>query len=121
MSAPGFPTASEKKVRLFLSYGRADGQELAERIESDLSLLGFEVWRDRLKIRAGTEWEDEIVAGLRTSQLVVAVLTPHAVREESVCRDELAFARFAASCRSCLRWPRPASPPSSSSGSTTST
>jgi hypothetical protein len=25
---------------------------------------------------------------------VVAVLTPHAVREESVCRDELAFARF---------------------------
>ena len=51
--------------------------------------------RDRRKIRSGREWDDEIEAGLRTSQLVVAVLTPHAVREESVCRDELAFARFA--------------------------
>jgi WD40 repeat protein len=83
------------KVRIFLSYGRADAGELAERLEADLSLLGFEVWRDRRKIRPGKEWDDEIEAGLRTSQLVVAVLTPHAVREESVCRDELAFARFA--------------------------
>ena len=95
MSNPPSGTPSTEKVRLFLSYGRADAEELAERLEADLSLLGFEVWRDRRKIRSGREWDDEIEAGLRTSQLVVAVLTPHAVREESVCRDELAFARFA--------------------------
>ena len=95
MSNPPSGTPSTEKVRLFLSYGRADAEELAERLEADLSLLGFEVWRDRRKIRSGKEWDDEIEAGLRTSQLVVAVLTPHAVREESVCRDELAFARFA--------------------------
>jgi WD40 repeat protein len=83
------------KVRIFLSYGRADAEELAERLDVDLKRLGFGVWRDRRKIRSGREWDDEIAAGLRTSQLVVAVLTPHAVREESVCRDELAFARFA--------------------------
>ena len=29
------------------------------------------------------------------SQLVVAMLTPHAVRKESDCRDELEFAPFA--------------------------
>jgi hypothetical protein len=94
MSAPGSPTAPESKVRLFLSYSRADAEELAERLEADLSLLGFDVWRDQRQIRAGKEWEDEIVAGLRTSQLVVAVLTPHAVREKSVCQEELAFARY---------------------------
>ena len=95
MSNPPSGTRSTEKARLFLSYGRADAEELAERLEADLSLLGFEAWRDRRKIRSGKEWDDQIEAGLRTSQLVVAVLTPHAVREESVCRDELAFARFA--------------------------
>src|SRR5271157_352880 len=95
MSNPPSGTPSTEKVRLFLSYGRADAEELAERLEADLSLLGFEVWRDRRKIRSGREWDDEIEAGLRTCQLVVAVLTPHAVHEESVCRDELAFARCA--------------------------
>ncbi len=95
MSNPPSGTPSTEKARLFLSYGRADAEELAERLEADLSLLGFEVWRDRQKIRSGREWDDEIEAGLRTCRLVVAVLTPHAVREESVCRDELAFARFA--------------------------
>jgi hypothetical protein len=95
MSTPDSAEAIGNKVRLFLSYGRADAEELAERLEADLSLLGFDVWRDRRKIRSGREWDDQIEAGLRTSQLVVAVLTPHAVRQESVCRDELAFARFA--------------------------
>ncbi len=92
--SPEGATAAEK-VRLFLSYGRADAEELAERLEADLSLLGFDVWRDKRRIRSGKGWDDEIEAGLRTSRLVAAVLTPHSVREESVCRDELAFARFA--------------------------
>jgi TIR domain len=88
-------TPSTTKFRIFLSYGRADAEDLAERLEADLTLLGFDVWRDRRNISAGNAWNNEIEAGLRTNQLVVAVLTPHAVREESVCRDELPFARFA--------------------------
>ena len=40
------------KVRIFLSYGRADAAEIAERLEADLTLLDFEVWRDRREIRA---------------------------------------------------------------------
>ncbi len=95
MSNPPSGTPSTEKVGLFLSYGRADAEELAERLEADLLVLGFGVWRDQREIRSGRAWDDEIEAGLRKSQLVVAVLTPHAVREESVCRDELAFARFA--------------------------
>jgi WD40 repeat protein len=89
------PTNSEQRVRIFLSYGRIDAQELAERLEADLSVLGFDVWRDKNWISSGREWDDQVEAGLRSSQLVVAILTPHAVREQSVCRDEISFARFA--------------------------
>jgi WD40 repeat protein len=85
-----------RPCQLFLSYGRTpEGELLAERLEADLTLLGYAVWRDRRWIRSGTEWDNEIEAGLRSSQLVLAMLTRHAVREESVCRDELSFARFA--------------------------
>jgi hypothetical protein len=55
------------KPRLFLSYGRRDAEEIAERLEADLSLLGFDVWRDRRQIRSGKEWDDKIEAGLRSS------------------------------------------------------
>jgi len=96
---------SGPRVKLFLSYGRGDAAELADRLEQDLSLFGYEVWRDTRKIRSGKAWEEEIVDGLRSTQLVVALLSPHAVRKsgdpdspdaaDSVCLDELSFARFA--------------------------
>ena len=87
-------------ARLFLSYGRDDAGELADHLEKDLSLCGYEVWRDTRKIRSGKEWEHEIVDGLRSTQLVVALLgrTPPSRDADSVCLDELSFARFA--CKS---------------------
>ena len=57
--------SADDKVQIFLSYGRADAEELAERLEADLTLLGFHVWRDRRQIRSGKEWDDQIEAGLR--------------------------------------------------------
>jgi TIR domain len=92
------------RARLFLSYGRRDAEELADRLEQNLSLFGYEVWRDTRKIRSGTDFLREIEDGLRSTQLVVALLSPHAVREAgdpdspddlaSVCLDELHLARF---------------------------
>lgn len=99
---------STKKV--FLSYGRADASELADRLADDLghhAVQGrqrYEPWRDRVELKPGAAWTDQIVAALRGADAVVAVLTPHAVRtrgdgtatDDSVCLDELAYARFAA-------------------------
>ncbi len=95
------------KARLFLSFGRRDAEELADRLDQDLSLFGYEVWRDTRKIRSGTDFLREIEDGLRSTQLVLALLSPHAVREvgdpdspddlASVCFDELHLARF--SCK----------------------
>ncbi len=72
---------------------------------ADLEKLGYEVWQDTRQIRAGEKWDDQIVDGLRSTQVVIALLSPHAVRRssdpnspdkvDSVCLDELTFARFA--------------------------
>jgi hypothetical protein len=56
------------------------------------------------EIRTGRTWEVEIRDGLRNTQVVVAMLSPHAVRVagpeapdavDGVCLDEISFARFA--------------------------
>jgi WD40 repeat protein len=80
MSSPPSGTSSTEKDRLFLSYGRADAEELAERLESDLALLGFEVWRDRRKIRSGKEWD-------AASRAELAFLRGHADEVTSVACD----------------------------------
>src|SRR5262249_38917238 len=93
------------RPRLFLSYGRRDTAALATRLRADLEARGFEVWQDARQIRTGKEWEEEIKDGLRSTQVVIALLSPHAVRRsldpnnpdniDSVCPDEISFARFA--------------------------
>src|SRR4051812_9486061 len=79
---PGDPVETEtaRRARLFLSYGRRDAEPLATRMEADLAAHGYEVWRDTRQIRSGQQWEQEIQDGLRSTQLVVALLSPHAVR-----------------------------------------
>jgi hypothetical protein len=93
------------KANVFLSYGRRDASALADRLCIDLAAHGYKVWRDTREIPAGSWWEQEIVDGLRSAQIVIALLSPHAVRTardplnptgvESVCLDEISFARFA--------------------------
>ena len=99
------PPAETKKARLFLSYGRRDATDLADRLRADLEAHGYEVWQDTRQIRSGREWEQEIQDGLHSTQVVVALLSPHAVRVahdpdnpdnlDSVCLDEISYARFA--------------------------
>ncbi|MCX8511999.1 MAG: TIR domain-containing protein, partial [Chthoniobacteraceae bacterium] len=94
---PSTSTPSEERTKIFLSYGRRDAADIAERLHRDLTAAGFDVWRDTQEIRSGSQWQDEIEAGLRSAQVVVSLLSPHAVRRgkdgDSVCLDELAFAR----------------------------
>ncbi len=90
---------------MFLSYGRRDAKDLADQLSVDLAAAGYEVWQDTSEIRAGHSWEQQIEDGLRSTQVVIALLSPHAVRRstdrdnptavDSVCLDEISFARFA--------------------------
>jgi hypothetical protein len=36
-------SSPESRPRLFLSYGRRDAEEIADHLEADLALLGFEI------------------------------------------------------------------------------
>lgn len=88
--------------RIFLSYGHRDATELALRLRTDLETAGYSVWQDEARIRAGHAWTDEIRQGLRESDLVLALLSPHSVRragwsqnpddQDSVCLDEIEYA-----------------------------
>ena len=101
VSPAGLEAASgSTKPKVFLSYGRRDAKDVAERLERDLEAAGYEVWMDVKKIGSGSMWQQEIENGLRKAQVVVSLLSPHAVRRvgesdamDSVCLDELTFAR----------------------------
>jgi WD40 repeat protein len=87
------------RPKVFLSYGRKDALEVAKKLERDLEAAGYEVWMDIKKIGSGSAWQQEIEDALREAQVVVSLLSPHAVRRggkdamDSVCLDELTYAR----------------------------
>jgi WD40 repeat protein len=98
------PSTKSPKTRLFLSYGRRDAKGLADRLAADLKGAGFEVWLDTGEITSGMPWQSEIVDGLRSAQVVIAILSPHSVRVrgsagnpddvDSVCLGEIAYALY---------------------------
>jgi WD40 repeat protein len=78
---------------VFVSYGRADGLEFSRRLAGDLTEHGrHDVWLDLENIEKGGLFEVRIEQGIRSAAVVVAVMTPASVREQSVCRDEVVFA-----------------------------
>ena len=89
-------------TKLFLSYARNDGGDLATRLKADLETAGFEVWHDLTRIQAGKPWLDEVATGLIEASAAIAVLSPQAVRTapqstnglDSVCLDEISYFRF---------------------------
>jgi hypothetical protein len=100
-AAPLTAGAAAERPRLFLSYGRRDAQDLADRLAVDLAANGFAVWQDTREIATGSSWQHEIVDGLRSAQVVVALMTPHSVgttgsadNVDSICLGEISYALF---------------------------
>ncbi|MBK6852852.1 MAG: toll/interleukin-1 receptor domain-containing protein [Burkholderiales bacterium] len=97
-------------VKLFLSYGRADASALADRLARDLAQHGvpgrghYLPWVDRAALVGGRAWSDQLAVALDDADVVLALLSPHSVRsladgqagDDSVCLDEIAYARFQA-------------------------
>ena len=74
-------------ARIFVSYARKDGAELALRLEKDLTAAGFEVWVDTERIGGGVSWTVEIEEAIERAQVVLALLTPGSYTSE-ICRAE---------------------------------
>lgn len=91
---------------LFVSYGRQDAADFVERLRTDLKARGYDVWQDVQKIQPGIDFVASIEEGIRASCVLLALLSPYSVRRQrdggrgdqsdSVCLDELSFARFGA-------------------------
>jgi hypothetical protein len=88
------PREDDGRPLIFLSYGRADASDLAERLESDLG-GEYRIWRDRSAIRGGGAFASTIRDAIERAALVVGILSPHAMRDgatgdkQSFCLNEL--------------------------------
>jgi hypothetical protein len=74
-------------AKLFLSYARRDGEQLARRLETDLRAAGHEPWRDKPEIESGESWSHEIEDAINACEVLLAVLTVGSY-ESSICRGE---------------------------------
>ena len=73
--------------RIFISYARKDGAELAQRLLEDLKKQGLDPWLDTRRIRGGASWTREIETALDESDVVLALLTQGSYLSE-ICRAE---------------------------------
>ncbi len=73
--------------RVFISYSRQNGAELAQGLRADLTSHGFEPWLDTREIAGGDSWTQEIEYGIDSSHAFLALLTPGSFASR-ICRAE---------------------------------
>src|ERR1035441_1381504 len=66
---------------VFISYGRQDALEFAKRLAADLKKYGHTAFLDLESIQKGGLWEVRIEQGIRSANVLAAVMTPYSLRE----------------------------------------
>ena len=80
-----------KDTSIFISYGH-DCKEIVSKIKVDLEKRGYNIWFDKTNIKAGSEWREAITSGILNSDIVLAFLSSHSLRKDSICLNELSIA-----------------------------
>src|SRR5258708_32565419 len=62
-------------ARLFISYSRKDSN-FARHLANELERLGAEIWIDLDDIQAGGKWGTAIQDGLKSSDLMLIIISP---------------------------------------------
>lgn len=76
---------------VFFSYGH-DCTEIVMQLKASLEQVGYSVWLDTDGIRPGDDWRERITQGILSCDRVIAFLSNHSLRKDSVCLNELAIA-----------------------------
>ena len=74
-------------TKIFISYARKDGKDLALRLQNDLTQQGLDVWLDTQRLHGGANWTAEIETAINQAHSVLAILTPGSYNS-SICRAE---------------------------------
>jgi WD40 repeat protein len=83
--------------KVFISYARVDGEELAQTIRQRLERQDISVWQDRVQMEGGRDWWLQITEALNQVDFMVLVATPGAIQSEMV-RKEWRYARQQGVC-----------------------
>lgn len=62
-------------AQVFISYARADGYNLAQRLQADLQSAGFSVWLDQRQIELGGSFTENIEHAIDTCEVMLALLS----------------------------------------------
>jgi len=73
--------------RVFISHSSLDHERIEREIISLLRLHGVETWYSIANIKSASEWERQILTGLKESDWFLIVLTPRSVSSEWVGRE----------------------------------
>lgn len=73
-------------MQVFISYSHID-DALAEKVAAALEAAGFDAWYDKREIIPGENWAEKIAQGLRESNAMIVLLTPHALESDRVRMD----------------------------------
>jgi len=72
--------------KIFLSYSRHD-VEFVTRLHADLVSKGFSLWRDVTDIRANEEWSKAINEGLKSTEVMLVVVSQASSESDEVFRE----------------------------------
>ena len=74
-------------TRIFISYARADGSEIADELADRLRALDHEVFLDTHSLTGGTHWQPELSRRIKWAQLVVVLVTEASNNSDHVYQE----------------------------------
>jgi len=74
----------------FISYSAVDANDFALELADELAAgpPSIPVWLDKRALRAGEDWDEQLVEAIRTCKGMIFVMSPDSVRPDSVCKNE---------------------------------
>ena len=79
--------------RVFVSYARSDGAEIAAGLRRRLEAAGVSLWQDLVAMQGDQDWWRQIQQAVGKAEYLVLVLTPGALASK-VRKDEWCYARL---------------------------
>ncbi len=81
------------KHKIFISYGKKDAMDFAQKLDKWLKDNGYEPWFDKNDIPAGVPFDVAIEFGIEDSKVFISLLSSWSLKPESFCRNEIVFAQ----------------------------